>query len=142
MSILLDTNVVSELVARRPDPNVISWAQSLDQEAVYLSVITIGELNRGIQKLPGSSRKKKLVNWLTGDLLVRFRDRILPLDVPVMMAWGSMVARTEAAGRKIPAIDSLIAATAAHHGLSLATRNVRDFKQTGLAIVNPWEPPA
>jgi predicted nucleic acid-binding protein len=142
MSILLDTNVVSELVARRPDPNVISWVQSLDPGAVFLSVITIGELNRGIQKLSDSARKRKLANWLTGDLLLRFGDHVLPLDVLVMMAWGSLVARIEAAGQKIPAIDSLLAATAAHHGLSLATRNVRDFKPTGIAIVNPWEPAA
>jgi len=142
MSILLDTNVVSELVARRPDPNVISWVQGLDPGAVFLSVITIGELNRGIQKLPDSARKKKLANWLTGDLLIRFGDHVLPLDVPVMMAWGSLVARIEAGGQKIPAIDSLIAATAARHGLSLATRNVGDFKPTGIAVVNPWEPAA
>jgi predicted nucleic acid-binding protein len=142
MSVLLDTNVVSELVARRPDPGVISWVESQDPEGIFLSVVTIGELNRGIQKLPDTSRKRRLANWLTGDLLIRFRDRILPLDISVMMAWGSMVARIEAAGQKIPAIDSLLAATAAHYGLSLATRNVRDFKQVGIAIVNPWEPPA
>ena len=139
MSVLLDTNVVSELVARHPDPNVVSWVDRQDPEAVFLSVVTIGELHRGIQKLPDSSRKKKLASWLTAGLLVRFGDRILPLDTPVMMTWGSLVARIEAAGRKIPAMDSLLAATAAHHGLPLATRNVRDFKPAGISVVNPWE---
>lgn len=142
MSFLLDTNVVSELAARRPEPNVTGWVQSLDPETVFLSVVTIGELNRGIQKLPDSRRKKVLANWLTGDLLVRFGERVLPLDVPVMMTWGALVARMEAGGKQIPAIDSLLAATAVQHGLALATRNVRDFQPTGISIVNPWEPPS
>jgi len=142
MSFLLDTNVVSELVARRPDAIVTGWVQTLDPETVFLSVVTIGELNRGIQKLPESRRKKVLANWLTGDLLVRFGERVLPLDVPVMMTWGALVARMEAGGRQIPAIDALLAATAVQHGLTLATRNVRDFQLTGISIVNPWEPPS
>jgi predicted nucleic acid-binding protein len=141
MSFLLDTNVVSELIARRPDPNVIHWVEGQDTETVFLSVITVGELNRGIQRLPDSRRKKALANWLTGDLLVRFDDRVLPLDVPVMMTWGGLVARMEADGQQIPAIDSLLAATAAQHGLVMATRNVRDFKPTGISIINPWEAP-
>lgn len=139
MSVLLDSNVVSELIARHPDPNVVNWLDGQDPETVFLSVLTIGELQRGIQRLPDSSRKRKLAGWLTGSLLVRFEDRILPLDTPVIMTWGSLVARMETAGRKIPAIDSLLAATAAHHGLALATRNVRDFKPAGISLVNPWE---
>ena len=141
MSFLLDTNVVSELIARRPDPNVTRWVEGQDPETIFLSVITVGELNRGIQRLPDSRRKKVLANWLTGDLLVRFGDRVLPLDVPVMMTWGALVAHMEADGQLIPAIDSLLAATAAQHGLAMATRNVRDFKPTGISITNPWEPP-
>ena len=141
MSFLLDTNVVSELIARRPDPNVLRWVEAQDAETVFLSVLTVGELNRGIQRLPDSRRKKGLSNWLTGDLLVRFGDRVLPLDIPVMMSWGVLVARMEANGQLIPAIDSLLAATAMQHGLAMATRNTRDFKATGVTIVNPWEPP-
>jgi len=141
MSYLLDTNVVSELVARRPNPSVTRWVESLDPETVFLSVITVGELNRAIQKLADSRRKRLLANWLTGDLLVRFGNHILPLDVPVMMTWGALVARMEAGGKQIPAIDSLLAATAAQNGLALATRNVRDFQPTGISILNPWEPP-
>lgn len=142
MSFLLDTNVVSELIARRPDPNVIRWVEGQDTETMFLSVITVGELNRGIQRLPDSRRKKALSNWLIGDLLIRFADRILPLDVAVMMTWGSLVARMEARGQLIPAIDSLIAATAAEHGLTVATRNVHDFNATDVSILNPWEPPS
>jgi len=139
MSVLLDTNVVSELVARRPDAKVLRWMEQQDPETVFLSVITIGELQRGIQKLPEAARRKKLTNWLHGHLLVRFTDRILPLDLPVMMTWGDLVARVEATGRKLPAIDSLLAATVAHHGLALATRNTRDFKLAGVSVINPWE---
>lgn len=142
MSHLLDTNGVSELVARQPDPHVTNRVQGLDPEGMFLSVVAIGELNRGIQKLPVSRRRSVLANWLTGDLLVRFGDRVLPLDVPVMMTWSALVARQEAAGQKIPAIDSLVAATAIQHGLALATRNVRGFQPIGVAIVNPWKPPA
>jgi predicted nucleic acid-binding protein len=142
MSFLLDTNVISELIARRPDANVIRWVESQDPETIFLSVITVGELNRGIQRLADSRRKKVLSNWLTGDLLVRFGDRILPLDTPVMMTWGALVARMEHSGQLIRAIDSLLAATAAQHGLAMATRNVRDFKATGISITNPWELPS
>lgn len=142
MSHLLDTNGVSELVARQPDPHVTNRVQGLDPEGMFLSVVAIGELNRGIQKLPVSRRRSVLANWLTGDLLVRFGDRVLPLDVPVMMTWSALVARQEAAGQKIPAIDSLVAATAIQHGLALATSNVRGFQPIGVAIVNPWKPPA
>jgi predicted nucleic acid-binding protein len=142
MSFLLDTNVVSELIARRPDPKVIHWVESQDTESVFLSVITVGELNRGIQRLPDSRRKKALSDWLTGDLLIRFGDRILPLDVAVMMSWGALVARMEAGGQPIPAIDSLLAATASEHGLTVATRNVHDFKATGVSILNPWDSPS
>jgi predicted nucleic acid-binding protein len=142
MSFLLDTNVVSELITRRPDPNVIRWVEDQDTDTIFLSVITVGELNRGIQRLPDSRRKKALSNWLIGDLLVRFADRILPLDVAVMMIWGALVARMEARGHLIPAIDSLLAATAAEHGLIVATRNVHDFKATDISILNPWEPPS
>jgi len=139
MTVLLDTNVLSELIARRPDPHVIAWMDQQDPETVFLSVIAEGELRRGIQKLPDSPRKKKLADWLHGRLLIRFGDRILALDLPVMLTWGALVARLEAAGRILPAIDSLLAATVARHGLSIATCNVRDFKPVGISVVNPWE---
>jgi tRNA(fMet)-specific endonuclease VapC len=135
---LLDTNVISELVARQPDPAVLAWIEALDQTAVYLSAITIGEIHRGIERLPDSPKRVRLRAWLTDDLLVRFSDRIVPIDVGVMMAWGSMVARLISEGRPLSAMDSLIAAQAIHHGYTLVTRNEPDFRDTGVTVVNPW----
>ncbi len=140
MSYLLDTNVISELVAPHPDLGVTNWVESLDPESVFLSVITIGELKRGIEKLSNSHRKKRLDDWLTGDLLIRFGEHILPIDVPVILTWGALVARMEAKGKPIAAIDSLIAATAEESGITLVTRNVRHFEATGISLFNPWEP--
>lgn len=138
MSYLLDTNVISELVASQPNPHVTSWIASLDPESVFLSVITVGELKRGVEKLSDSRRKIVLADWLTGDLLIRFGDHILPIDVPVMLTWGALVARLEALGKPIPAIDSLLAATAVEAGLTLVTRNVHHFEAIGVSLLNPW----
>lgn len=139
MSYLLDTNVISELVAPKPNPGVIGWLEGLDQESIFLSVITIGELKRGIEKLADSKRTKTLNEWLTGDLLIRFGDQVLPIDVSVILRWGTLVANMEALGKPIPAIDSLLAATAAQFGLTFVTRNVRHFGDTGISLFNPWE---
>ena len=139
MKYLLDTNVISELVAKRPSRQVIRWIDSLDADSVYLSVITIGELRKGIEKLPDSPRKEALGAWLADDLLVRFGGRVLSLDVDVMLTWGALTGRMERAGRPLPAIDSLIAALAIHHNCNLVTRNEDDFQGTGVTVVNPWK---
>ena len=139
MRYLLDTNVISELIARRPNWQVVQWVDTLDADSVYLSVITIGELRKGIEKLTDSPRKDTLRAWLTDDLLVRFEGRVLPVDVDVMLAWGELTGRLERTGRPLPAIDSLIAAIAIHHGCSLVTRNEDDFKDTGVTALNPWK---
>lgn len=136
---LLDTNVVSELIAREPNQRVTRWVDGLDPRGVYLSVVTIGELSKGIEKLPESRRKRELRAWLEGDLLIRFDGRVLNLDVGAMLAWGVLVGRLELIGRTLPAMDSLIAALALHHDCSLATRNETDFAGTGVRVVNPWE---
>lgn len=138
MSHLLDTNVISELVAKEPNRRVLTWIDTLDPNHVFLSVITIGELRKGIEKLPASSRKDTLQTWLTTDLVLRFSGRILPLDIEVMLTWGSLTGRLERLGRPLPAIDSLIAALALHHNYTLAARNVDDFKDIGVTLVNPW----
>ncbi len=138
MRYLLDTNVISELVARRPNESVIQWLDELDPASVYLSVITIGELRKGIEKLSDSLRKEQLQTWLTDELLVRFRDRVLVLDVSAMLIWGELVGRLERSGRRLSAIDSLIAALALSHSCSLVTRNEADFADTGVKIINPW----
>jgi tRNA(fMet)-specific endonuclease VapC len=135
---LLDTNVISELVARQPDQAVLAGIEALDQTAIYLSVITIGEIHRGIERLPELMKRDRLQAWLRDDLLVRFSDRIVPIDDGVMMAWGSMVARLIGEGRPLSTMDSLIAAQAIHHGYSLVTRNESDFRGTGAVVLNPW----
>jgi predicted nucleic acid-binding protein len=135
MKYLLDTNVISELIARKPNPAVYEWVNGLEDERTYLSVITLGEIKRGIEKLPDSRRKGQLLEWLSNDLLFRFGDRILAIDTAVMLTWGKFVAEQK---RTLPAMDSLIAATALTHDLLLATRNEKDFLDTGVVVVNPW----
>jgi tRNA(fMet)-specific endonuclease VapC len=139
VSYLLDTNVISELVARQPNPRVVQWIDSLDPGSVYLSVITIGELRKGIEKLPTSKRKEALRDWLNDDLLHRFSGRILVLDIDVMLTWGELVGQLESKGKPLAAMDSLIAALALHHHCSLVTRNEDHFQATGVTVVNPWQ---
>ena len=139
MKYLLDTCVISELFTKNPNPKVVNFIDSLDSDDVFLSVITIGEIAKGVEKLPKSKRKQELHTWLRENLIVRFDRRIIPLETEVMMDWGIMVARLETAGITLPAIDSLIAATTSTHTLTLVTRNVGDFSGTGIEIVNPWE---
>jgi toxin FitB len=136
---LLDTCVISELVSKQPDPKVVARIDSLDPEDIYLSVITIGEIVKGIEKLPKSRRKTDLQIWLKDDLLVRFEGNIIALDAEALVKWGVLMAHLEAAGRIMPAIDSLIAATALAKKMTLFTRNVSDFDSAGIEIVNPWE---
>ena len=136
MKYLLDTNVISELVAKQPSQKVLDWLDSLDPDDVYLSVITIGELRKGIEKLPVAKRKTALLQWLSNDLLVRFSGRLLTLDLAVMLTWGKMAGQVK---RSLPGLDSLIAALALHHNCSVATRNESDFRDTGVTVVNPWK---
>ena len=139
MKYLLDTCVISELVAKQVNPKVVEFVDSLDSDDVYLSVITIGEIAKGIEKLPKSKRKQELHTWLTEDLLVRFDERIVPLDTDVLLEWGLLAARFESKGKILPAMDSLIAATVLTHKFALVTRNVDDFNGADLEIINPWE---
>ena len=139
MNFLLDTCVISELVAMQPNPNVVRWIDSVDEDKLFLSVITIGEIKKGIEKLADSRRKDALVEWLNDGLLVRFRDKILPINIPVVLAWGQLAADLDRQGRRMPAIDSLIAATCLQGELQLATRNEDDFAQSGIVVINPWE---
>lgn len=139
MKYLLDTCVISELVSKRPNPKVVPWIDATEEERLYLSVITIGEIQRGIAKLPDSRRKERLHRWLQEELLVRFAGRVVPITVDTMLTCGELVARLEKGGRTLPAIDSLVAAIALEGAFVLVTRNVRDFEDTGVYVVNPWE---
>lgn len=139
MNYLLDTCVVSELVSKQPNQKVVAWVDSLESEQVYLSAITIGEITKGIEKLPESERKRDLKVWLDHELLPRFQGRILPLGTDVLIQWGTLLAQLEADGNPMSAIDSLIAATVLTYGITLITRNVADFEATGVKMFNPWE---
>jgi tRNA(fMet)-specific endonuclease VapC len=136
---ILDTNVISELVAARPYTKVIDWIQSVDPDHVFLSVIVVGELKKGIEKLPDSDRKAALYQWLHGDLLAQFETHFLTIDVETMLVWGKLIAQMESLGRSISAIDSLLAATALQWKYILVTRNTVHFAQTGISLLNPWE---
>ncbi len=138
MSYLLDTCVISELVSVRPSPDVLEWMANVETTRLFLSALTIGEIKRGIVRLPASKRRSTLESWLEQDLSLRFHGRILPLDMPVMLTWGQLVGELEGKGRPLPAIDSLIAATALHYQLRLVTRNEKDFANTGVNVLNPW----
>ena len=138
MKYLLDTNVISELVARRSNPKVAARIAQLDPNVVYLSVITIGEIRKGIEKLPPSKRKDSIREWLETDLLLRFQGRIVEITVETMLTWGELAGRLEKEGKPMSAIDSLIAATALHGQYALVTRNEDDFQHTGVSVINPW----
>ena len=136
MSYLIDTNVLSELRRKDPHPSVICWIKNRPPSILYLSVLTLGEIRKGVEALKDSTRKRELTDWLAADLPHFFAGRILNIDAKVADRWGQIIAT---AGRPIPAIDSLIAATALQHGLSLVTRNSKDFQYSGLEVINPWE---
>ncbi len=139
MKAILDTCVISEFIVKQPNQKVVEFLDSLDTDDAYLSVITIGEIIKGIEKLPASRRKTELRDWLQDDLLTRFQGKILPLDTDVIVEWGMLVARIELAGKAMPAVDSLIAATALANKMTLVTRNASDFEAAGIEIVNPWD---
>jgi len=139
MKVLLDTCVISELVTKKPNRGVVDFVDALDADSVYLSVITVGEIIKGIEKLPDSPRKVELRNWLQDDLLARFHGKIIPLGTDIIVEWGVLTARLEAQGKPMPAIDSLIAATARSEKISLVTRNTGDFEASGVDVVNPWK---
>jgi len=139
MNYLLDTNVISELIARVPNQKVVDWIDSLGPETVYLSVITIGELRKGIEKLAPSRRKDELTVWLENTLLLRFVEQLVTITVDVMLVWGELTGRLEREGKPIAAIDSLIAASALEGNYALVTRNEDDFQFTGVPLINPWK---
>jgi tRNA(fMet)-specific endonuclease VapC len=139
MKYLLDTCVISELIAKQPNAKVVEFVDALDADDVYLSAITIGELGKGVEKLPKSKRKQDLLAWLQNDLLVRFDGKIVSLDTKTLMEWGRLTARLEASGYTMPAMDALSAATVIANDLILVTRNVKDFESSGIEIINPWK---
>ena len=138
MKYLLDTCLISELVKKEPNPAVVSWLDEQDEQKLFLSVLNLGELQKGISKLPDGTKKDELQAWVALDLVERFTGRILEIDLETSLCWGRLQGEAEQAGEKLPVMDSLIAATAAAHGLVVVTRNVRDIERCGVRVCNPW----
>jgi toxin FitB len=139
MNYLLDTCVLSEFTRRKPEQKVVHWVDSIDEDKLFLSVITIGEIQHGIVRLPESHRKTDLLVWLNNELIKRFDQRIIPLDTSMMVLWGNLTAQMESTGQPMAVMDSLIIATALQNNLIVATRNVSDFRPCGVQVINPWE---
>lgn len=139
MNYLLDTCVISELVAKRPSSQVIAWIDSIEERRLHLSVMTLGEIQKGIEKLSDSERKTRLIIWLNEELPRRFADRIVPIDAKVMLEWGRLTGSLEKKGKPMSVIDSLIATIALHNNFILVTRNEADFENADIEILNPWK---
>ncbi len=136
---LIDTNVLSEYNRLDgPAPRVKRWLETTDRQSQYVSIITLAEIQKGIELLPDGKRRAQLERWLTHDLEAWFSGRILLVDRHVAMCWASLTARGSRMGRTLPAVDSLIAATALAHGLTIVTRNTKDFEGVGAETINPW----
>ncbi len=135
---LLDTNVISELVKPKPDPAVTRWIDATDESLLFLSVLTLGEIRKGIVSLPDASRRVSLETWLDHELVLRFAGRILVIDQAIADRWGRIAAKAVARKSPLPVIDGLLAATAMQHNLTLVTRDTKDVAVTEVAVFNPW----
>lgn len=139
MSYLLDTCVICEPAQKQPSARVLAWLEDQPEETLYLSVLTLGEIRKGIARLPAGPKRRRLERWLEHDLIERFTGRIIPVDVEAADLWGRLQAQAENKGHPLPTLDSLLAATAMAHGLAIVTRNTSDFESTGVEQINPWE---
>lgn len=136
MSYLVDTNVISELRRKQPDANVVAWLERCAPQSLYLSVLTLGEIRKGIERLDDLKRRQILVDWLHVELTTFFLGRLISIDASVADRWGRLQSD---ASRSLPAIDGLLAATALQYDLTMVTRNLKDFQGLGLKIINPWD---
>lgn len=139
MKYLLDTCVISEVVKQKPDNKVLEWLQNQDETNLYLSVLTFGEIEKGIEKSANAERKKRLRLWVEEDLKQRFENRILPIDMQTAIKWGGIQGKSEAAGKPLPAIDGLIAVTGLVNNCIVVTRNTSDMQQSSVELYNPWK---
>jgi len=135
---LIDTCILSELIKKQPKQSVVTWIQDQDEPALFLSVLTFGELEKGIAKLGDCRRQQQLRDWVDHDLKRRFGGRILPVDYETACRWGDICGVTEQAGTPMPVIDSILAATALMHGLTLVTRNTSDVTPSNVPVLDPW----
>lgn len=136
---LLDTCIISEFIKPHPEPKVVDWLNTTDPDQVFLSAVTIGEIQFGISSRPPSNRRTELEIWLNESLFPQFTNRILTLDADVFLTWGQMTAQQRQQGKPMGVMDSLIAAVALQHRMVLVTHNISDFSTTGLSLLNPWE---
>jgi len=134
---LLDTNVASELIKLKPHPGVMRWISDADETLLHFSVLTFGEIRKGIASQADAARRASLESWLSG-LASRFSERILPLDLAVADRWGHVTGICRAKGVTVPVIDGMLAATALHYDLIFVTRNIKDVQDTGVDTLNPW----
>lgn len=137
---LLDTNCISELVRGNPEPRVLQWIDAVDEGLLYLNVLTLGEIRKGIALLPAGKRRTALETWLELELRTRFAGRILAIEDAIADRWSVLAAAAKQHGIALSVIDGLLAATALHYELTLVTRNVSDFGSTQVQLVNPWQP--
>ncbi len=138
MKYLLDTNIVSELISKKPNTKVLEFISSINENDVLLSVVTIGEIKSGIEKLEDSKRKEVLNTWLNEDLLNRFNNRLLTIDLDIMLVWGEIIQKNKKIGNPLPILDSLIGATCISNNLTLITRNESDFRTLDIRVINPF----
>lgn len=138
MRYLLDTCVISELIKKKPNPKIVQWIVKEEESNLFMSVLTIGEIHKGIEKLPESRKKEKLHDWVRYDLEERFQNRILNFDLQAAVIWGKIQAHSELTGRAMPAIDGLIVATGLSYDLTVVTRNTTDMEMSGATLINPW----
>ena len=138
MNYLLDTNIISEFISKNPNQKVADYILTLNENNLFLSVITIGEIKSGIEKLDDGKKKEKLLSWLEHELLIRFENRIVSINIDVMLKWGTLNQKLKSLGTPLPIMDSLIGVTCEVENMVLITRNEKDFKNIDIEIINPF----
>jgi predicted nucleic acid-binding protein len=136
---LLDTNCISELVRPKPDRRVVEWMEAAEEPRLYLSVLTLGEIRKGLAGLPQGKRRSQLETWMDVELRSRFAGRIIPIDLEIAHRWGLITAEAKQKGKALPVMDGLLAATAVHYSLTMVSRNASDFRHVAVPVLNPWE---
>ncbi len=138
MNYLLDTCVLSELIKKNPSQKVIKWVSKAEETKLFISVLTVGEIHKGIEKLPDSKKKEKLHQWVNYDLKERFKNRIIDFDLKTATVWGKIQAHSELSGKSMPVIDRQIVATGISYDLTVVTRNTTDMEISGAVLLDPW----
>lgn len=139
MKYLLNTCLISELTKKTPNENVVDWLNSINMEDIYISVLTLGKILKGVSKLTDSKKKDRINSWFQTSVIEKFKNNIVNINDDIAIKWGLIEAESETAGQKIPVIDGLIAASALVHDLIVVTRNITDIEKSGCKILNPWQ---